>query len=47
MLVSARFGKISDMNKSVHDIGVEMFSPKLQDVKIVFTTLNNAVDLLQ
>lgn len=35
------------MNEKVRPIGVETFSRKLIDTKIVFTTVNNAVDLLQ
>lgn len=43
----ARFGKISTMRKDIHRIGVEKFSSRLQQVNVVFITLNNAVDLLQ
>ncbi|XP_055312579.1 uncharacterized protein LOC129574522 isoform X2 [Sitodiplosis mosellana] len=42
----ARFGQISIMRKDIRRIGVETFDPKLKKVKIVFTTLNNAFDLL-
>lgn len=45
--ILARFGKLTAMDESVRDIGVEMFDPKLNTVNIVFTALNNAVHLLQ
>lgn len=44
---TARFGKLATMKRSVREIGLEMFNPKLQTVNVVFTTLDNAVDLLQ
>lgn len=47
--ISARFGQISTMRRDIRcsGIGVQIFDPRLKSVKIVFTTLNNAVDLLQ
>lgn len=47
LLHTARFGKLATMKRSVREIGVERLNPKLQTVNIVFTTLDNAVDLLQ
>lgn len=35
------------MKRAIREIGVEKCSSKLQEANIVFTTLNNAVDLLQ
>lgn len=35
------------MKRQVREIGVERLNPRLQDVNVVFTTLDNAVDLLQ
>lgn len=46
-ICTARFGQLSTMKNAVRKIGVEKFSPKLKEVNIVFTTLNDAVDLLQ
>lgn len=44
---TARFGTLAAMRHGVRGIGVEIFNPKLAAVKVVFTTLHNAVDLLQ
>lgn len=35
------------MKSAIRQIGVEKCSKKLQEANIVFTTINNAVDLLQ
>lgn len=35
------------MKRSVREIGVERLNPKLQTVNVVFTTVDNAFDLLQ
>lgn len=47
VFVAARFGKLATMKRQVREIGVERLNPKLQNVNVVFTTLDNAVDLLQ